>query len=608
MKENALGVSRRKGYLFLFASLAAIFSLHGTLFRVTQTKVPNAFMDEIFHVPQAQRYTKDWLKAEWDPKITTPAGIYIVAAAFHRLFSPFASLAAFENVYLSPSKLVQLVVLGAHAEEQEYAVDQVPHGSHQSTRNIISISAEQGEVPSVHFLRGLNSFVVGPVCFLLCVMIIQTLEKRVYRKPKGPSAAAAKAVTNNIHNSMALSVQLRAWRAHLLFLHFFYFFLFYTEPLSTLCLLSMLLVHLRSYHRAAGLCGCCSLLMRQLNVIWVFGVALAHLVHKLRQCQRSIATAKKTSTTSGTSSLFRTLIMCAIRIAILDLGFHIVAGAGFLAFLKWNDYNITLGHQEFHEVSPHLAMILYLGALVPLLGFLPRVVTRWFVNDPEDQTQDVLEREQKAKRLDSMSSAKTTTEDLGLAKQAAIGLKLWAFFSLCSTFPIAHPFLLADNRHLTFYIWRRAFGVPVIRIVACPFLATISVFTYAVDWWRGPIDVSVVEDTDTAARDTAPASTKQTITTATTMSSCISAEYWTFAAVFCLCSGLSLAALPLFELRYFLVPLLVLVLFRPLEAPRIEAVGLVLQIVLNVIVWGVFLGKSFENERAWGPGLQRIML
>jgi alpha-1,2-glucosyltransferase len=39
---------------------------------------PQPYMDEIFHIPQAQQYCRGNLTA-WDPMITTPAGLYLYA-------------------------------------------------------------------------------------------------------------------------------------------------------------------------------------------------------------------------------------------------------------------------------------------------------------------------------------------------------------------------------------------------------------------------------------------------------------------------------------------------------------------------------------------------
>lgn len=48
-------------------------------------------MDEIFHVPQSDRYCRGIL--DWDPKITTFPGLYLVSAPIARLLSPvFSSL------------------------------------------------------------------------------------------------------------------------------------------------------------------------------------------------------------------------------------------------------------------------------------------------------------------------------------------------------------------------------------------------------------------------------------------------------------------------------------------------------------------------------------
>ncbi|KAL2895851.1 Dol-P-Glc:Glc(2)Man(9)GlcNAc(2)-PP-Dol alpha-1 2-glucosyltransferase [Bienertia sinuspersici] len=42
--------------------------------------VPDSYMDEIFHIPQAQQYCKANFKS-WDPMITTPPGLYCLSLA-----------------------------------------------------------------------------------------------------------------------------------------------------------------------------------------------------------------------------------------------------------------------------------------------------------------------------------------------------------------------------------------------------------------------------------------------------------------------------------------------------------------------------------------------
>ena len=66
--------------------LSVIGALAATYAGVTQLfaeNAPEAYMDEIFHVPQAQAYCRgEW--RHWDDKITTLPGAYVVAFAHSR--------------------------------------------------------------------------------------------------------------------------------------------------------------------------------------------------------------------------------------------------------------------------------------------------------------------------------------------------------------------------------------------------------------------------------------------------------------------------------------------------------------------------------------------
>ena len=62
----------------LFVTIASvIFGLFGT-------KQPQPYMDEIFHIPQAQNYCIGNL-SHWDSKITTLPGLYIVSLMLLRI-------------------------------------------------------------------------------------------------------------------------------------------------------------------------------------------------------------------------------------------------------------------------------------------------------------------------------------------------------------------------------------------------------------------------------------------------------------------------------------------------------------------------------------------
>lgn len=55
--------------------------------------------DEPFHVPQTQRYCKGNF-VEWDPKITTFPGLYLIGAAWAKLLHSISSLCLPLQVYV----------------------------------------------------------------------------------------------------------------------------------------------------------------------------------------------------------------------------------------------------------------------------------------------------------------------------------------------------------------------------------------------------------------------------------------------------------------------------------------------------------------------------
>ncbi|RAL61259.1 hypothetical protein DID88_010338 [Monilinia fructigena] len=65
------GLSKRTSLVvpFTVASLAGLWE-----YQVTKN-VPEPYLDEVFHIPQAQAYCR-WEYGTWDPKLTTPPGLY----------------------------------------------------------------------------------------------------------------------------------------------------------------------------------------------------------------------------------------------------------------------------------------------------------------------------------------------------------------------------------------------------------------------------------------------------------------------------------------------------------------------------------------------------
>lgn len=62
----------------------AFLKLQSLWVTAVNSTVPEPYLDEVFHVPQAQAYwAGNW--TQWDPKLTTPPGLYIFSYAFNSL-------------------------------------------------------------------------------------------------------------------------------------------------------------------------------------------------------------------------------------------------------------------------------------------------------------------------------------------------------------------------------------------------------------------------------------------------------------------------------------------------------------------------------------------
>jgi alpha-1,2-glucosyltransferase len=65
--------------------ILAFLKVHSLWVQAVNSTVSEPYLDEVFHIPQAQAYwAGNWTK--WDPKITTPPGLYIFSNAFNTFF------------------------------------------------------------------------------------------------------------------------------------------------------------------------------------------------------------------------------------------------------------------------------------------------------------------------------------------------------------------------------------------------------------------------------------------------------------------------------------------------------------------------------------------
>jgi len=232
---------------------------------------------------------------------------------------------------------------------------------------------------------------------------------------------------------------------------------------------------------------------------------------------------------------------------------HILTGAGSVLFVYLNG-SVALGHQQYHGGSLHFCMILYcFSFMLALLGeWVPR-----------------------------------------LSKWMLVSLPL---FSAMGFSTIVHPFLLADNRHLSFYLWRRVLQRDLVRQAAIPLLLSLFVgrilFTTTVN--SSPLSPKKGKKNESAGEKSAS-------------SESAGENELQKIGLFLICSALTVCFTPLLEFRYFLIPSLLAVLFQPLCSRGREWLGLAQAVVVNSAVLGLFFGRTFEDKEAWGEGAQRIM-
>jgi alpha-1,2-glucosyltransferase len=133
-------------------------------------------------------------------------------------------------------------------------------------------------------------------------------------------------------------------------------------------------------------------------------------------------------------------------------------------------------------------------------------------------------------------------------------------------FSYAHPYLLADNRHLSFYVWRRLLDIDVAGKNAHILIYTFSLFSFLATLNR---------------RD------------------------FLFKFVFVLSVVALLAPTPLFEFRYFVLPFLIWRINILPNSLTTIAMEFAFNMFLNAVIFHLFLFCPFKwpNESA----LQRIM-
>lgn len=435
---------------------------------IINNEVKAPYMDEIFHFPQALKYYHG-IFTDWDPKITTPPGLYI-STLF--LLLPLSGLTG------------------------------VDHNKVQSFRLI-----------NVFFTIG-NFYLL----------------KKILRK-------CHEGYENRVYIFTALNLSIFP-------VLYFFTFLYYTDCGSTFFVLLMYYLHLKHHFKRASIAGAISLLFRQTNIVWVFYVAagttldLLHVIYnKMQQSKKSDKNIEYFSFTKinlpPRKEDWKSLLFTIIRI---NIGYILVA----LCFVKFviENGSIALGDKEAHQVCFNVPQVLYFSLMFSAFScpylLSPHKVKDFFIFIHQNKVR---------------------------VFEACL---LCAFIIMHLTY--VHPYLLADNRHFTFYIWRRILG----RDMNFSF-ALIPFYIYS--FWSIYTELEHKNDV--------------------------------FKMLLAFCIFVSTVPQKLLEFRYFIIPYIMLRVQFKVKSAWLPYLEFVLYTVINYVVMYLFLFNTFIWEN--NDEIQRFM-
>ncbi|XP_046975497.1 putative Dol-P-Glc:Glc(2)Man(9)GlcNAc(2)-PP-Dol alpha-1,2-glucosyltransferase [Vanessa cardui] len=369
------------------------------------------------------------------------------------------------------------------------------------------------------------------------------------------------------HNESPLKIVLQALSLTLLPPLYFFSHVYYTDTLSLLFLLLFTrLCFVNKSNWLIFITGIGSVIMRQTNVVWVSMVLGHRLLTMLIRSSRVFGNRHLTKTTLNKRSVIARDIDASklkryygISDVVVALKYHLSTCfttvfkfislsdwliiiqqlsvlVSFMAFLYVNG-SVVVGDKQAHKMTLHIPQLLYFLLFYGVFA-LPYVIKKSF-----------------------------STLKLIFNNKLYVLLIAVIFALIVRYNTIAHPYLLADNRHYTFYIWNRWFGKYDFAIYA-----TIPAYIFLL--------FNLYDN----LKD----------------QNCIS-----FLLPYSVCLFLVLALQKLVDIRYFLVPYVILRLRFVRPSFNMVIGELVWYMLINVITFHLF----FTKEIIWKDfnDIQRII-
>ncbi|KAI9774682.1 MAG: glucosyltransferase [Geoglossum simile] len=472
--------------------------------------VPEPYLDEAFHIPQAQAYCEGKWHI-WDPKITTPPGLYVVSQVLRSVTRFFSAL----DCDIFSLRLQNCIAV------------------------TVAIPIAAGRVHK---------------------LLQSQPNAREARKP-----AANSLDESSIHTALNIA----------LFPPLFFFSaLYYTDPWSVFW---VLLAHPVLYSGRGGkgrillgnsilfIIGILALLLRQTNIFWVavFYGGL-NVVQRLESISIQPAglnaktfTPSEVAIRSWKSSHIYDPLVCEayledyfkavislLSVALGNINQVLVAIIPYLAllgsfgaFTLWNG-GVVLGDKSNHVASLHLPQMLYIWPYITFFSF-PLVYPYVAKALPKGITSRLL-------RINNSS--------IQIRPRPGIALSFCGFM-LCTVHfnTVIHPFLLADNRHYVFYVFRWF----LLRHSAAKYLA---VPVYLVCGW---IAITALGGTQASTHNSTRTNASKGKIGDGNHPSNTGSNKISFVIVWLAATSLSLITAPLVEPRYFILPWVMWRLYLP---------------------------------------------
>ncbi|KAF8168233.1 glucosyltransferase [Crassisporium funariophilum] len=337
-----------------------------TVLKELNAIVSEPYMDEPFHILQAQAYCRAEY-SRWDPKITTPPGLYMLSLLLKRLF-----------LFKCNVPMLRLT----------------------ATLALLSLPIA--------------------ITRLIC-----------YHKRERPPPS----ILSPLPEAVILSAFPIAW---------FFGFLYYTEVPSVLFVVWTVVSASQGNHWVAALLGLISCTFRQTNIVWVvYAYASSQLTYlRFRRALPDSPPLPKLhdppALVAKPGDLIRSVLSLPKVLPDILPAFvpYTLVLAAFGAFVVWNG-GIVLGDKANHIPSLHIPQLYYFISSATFFGW-PILISG--SGGAPALICGVWSRMFRGKMR--------TLVTIVLCLAMGVTVKL---------FTIHHPFLLSDNRHYTFYVWRRIY-------------------------------------------------------------------------------------------------------------------------------------------------------